>query len=108
MEPQRSPHRHMVSPIKELAKGSTDTLLNSDRGNELIKRLNALTNMKVVESDAGQCELSVDPASSTLTIPKRVSGGTDLDALETQDVTVYHFGQMKTLKCYGTLEDYGD
>lgn len=70
--------------IRKVQKGKTPTLLEADKANELIEKINALLNMEVVrQGDTDKFEVSSTNSLLTLSEHNKSTGGADLDGWDT-------------------------
>tara|TARA_R110000772_G_scaffold133122_5_gene241553 strand:+ start:363 stop:665 length:303 start_codon:yes stop_codon:yes gene_type:complete len=72
--------------INRLVKGDTPSLLETEKGNELIDALNALQNIQIRYGESFQA--SYGSNGVTLTIPKPEESDTEADLSEYEELTL--------------------
>jgi hypothetical protein len=85
--------------IEEVEKGQTPTLLETDKANELIKGINALTNMSVQRGSSSDY-LEVSENNSILNLQDFPQGGNANIAGDTYDIWVCVNGVAVQKKFY--------
>ena len=85
--------------IEEVEKGKTPTLLETDKANELIKTINALSNMEIVRN--GETDfLEVSENNSILNLQEIPEGGSANITGDTYDIWVCVNGVATKKKFY--------
>jgi hypothetical protein len=85
--------------IEEVQKGETPTLLEAEKANELIKTINALTNMEIVRSGFSD-SLVVSETNSILNLQDFPEGGGAEITGDTYDIWVCVNGVATQKKFY--------
>ena len=85
--------------IEEVQKGKTPTLLETDKANELIKTINALSNMEIVRS--GETDyLEVSENNSILNLQEIPAGGNANITGDTYEMWICVNGEATKAKFY--------